>query len=468
MQNLKNSRGQQFCAVLLRACCTAVLVSCLGCDSFVGVELPDSQLSVSDVFEDATTANAAMAGVYSKMRDSGMLSGSSTGCSYVLGLYGDELEFYGSSDVDGFLYAANGLLATSPQAASLWNEAYRQIYGANAVINGVGESAFLPEAERNLLMGEALFARGMLHFYLANLFGAIPYVTTTDYQANSTIGKMPVGEAWQQARVDLEEAVSLLPETYRSPDRTRPNKFAAMALLSRICLYQGSWESASEHATAVIESPMYNFDQNIEATFLIGSSATLFQFSPARSTDNTLEAVTFIFDASPGDSALRDELVSTFEQGDLRRANWIRAVEDNGTTYYHAYKYRQGVGATVQAEYSKVLRFSELFLIRSEARARQGDLAGAAADINAVRSQAGLAGTPASSQSELLQAVLQERRVELFAEFGHRFFDLKRLGLLDATLGPVKNGWNTADANFPIPLSELLLNPNLMPQNAGY
>jgi hypothetical protein len=63
---------------------------------------------------------------------------------------------------------------------------------------------------------------------------------------------------------------------------------------------------------------------------------------------------------------------------------------------------------------------------------------------------------------------MQERKVELFSEFGHRFFDLKRLDKLDAELNLTKPSWSTYMKNLPIPQRELLLNPNLLPQNNGY
>jgi hypothetical protein len=88
--------------------------------------------------------------------------------------------------------------------------------------------------------------------------------------------------------------------------------------------------------------------------------------------------------------------------------------------------------------------------------------------LNIIRHAAGLGDTPASSQQEILDAIQRERRVELFTEYGHRFFDLKRNGGLDAALSPVKPGWNTTDALLPLPEAELLLNPNLAPQNTGY
>ena len=109
-----------------------------------------------------------------------------------------------------------------------------------------------------------------------------------------------------------------------------------------------------------------------------------------------------------------------------------------------------------------------MYLIRAEARARLGELTNAKTDLDAVRSLAGLAATTAATQQDLLTAILNERRVELFTEFGHRFFDLKRFGQLDNTLPVLKPDWSTNEALLPLPESELLLNPNLAPQNPGY
>ncbi len=57
-----------------------------------------------------------------------------------------------------------------------------------------------------------------------------------------------------------------------------------------------------------------------------------------------------------------------------------------------------------------ILRLSEQYLIRSEARAQIGDLNGAILDLNAVRCRAGLDGTSAATQSDIIGALLHERR----------------------------------------------------------
>lgn len=117
-----------------------------------------------------------------------------------------------------------------------------------------------------------------------------------------------------------------------------------------------------------------------------------------------------------------------------------------------------------------VLRLAEQYLIRAEARVKQGKLTGngsAAEDINEIRNRAGLGDTPASTDEELMAAIEQERKVELFAEWGHRWLDLKRTGRASALLSS-KTHWDDTDVLYPIPQQEILNDPNLKPQNDGY
>ncbi|HEY4209662.1 MAG TPA: RagB/SusD family nutrient uptake outer membrane protein, partial [Puia sp.] len=71
-------------------------------------------------------------------------------------------------------------------------------------------------------------------------------------------------------------------------------------------------------------------------------------------------------------------------------------------------------------------------------------------------------------QAGVLQAVEQERRVELFTEWGHRWLDLKRTGRSTDVLS-VEKGifWQPADTLYPIPTDAIKTNTNLT-QNNGY
>jgi hypothetical protein len=163
-------------------------------------------------------------------------------------------------------------------------------------------------------------------------------------------------------------------------------------------------------------------------------------------------------------------LLNGFESGDERKNAWIKSTTINGITYNFPYKYkvRTTAAGAPKAEYNMVLRLGEQYLIRAEARARQGNIPGAQSDLNAIRARAGLLNTPAGDKASLLLAIENERRVELFSEWGHRWFDLKRTGRANSILVVEKSpNWQSTDALYPIPQNEIATNP-LLTQNAGY
>lgn len=455
-------------AKFLLSVCLVLLLS--GCDNFVDAELPNSQLTAPAVFEDMATANAAMTSIYSKMRDTGLLSGSPAGLSHQLGNYSDELDFYGYPQSSTDYFYRNALTPSLSDMKSLWTDSYNQIYAANAVIYGTENSIVLPVANRNQLKGEALFVRALLHFYLVNLYGDVPYITTTDYAVNSTVTRMPVVAVYDAIKTDLTTALDLLPEGYLSANRVRPNKYAVRALLARLNLYLGNWDEASNDASAVINATgLYTLATNIDMVFLKDSPSTIWQFSPALPDNNTQEGSTFIFTSGPPPlSALTNNLANSFSAGDLRRTHWIGTITDGTSTWFYPNKYKNTLTEGGSVEYSIVLRLEEQYLIRAEARAHQGNLTGAKDDLDIVRNRAGLAGTTAMTGTDIIAAVLVERRFELFTEYGNRFFDLKRTNNLNSVLGIVKLGWNDTDKLLPLSASELILNPNLNPQNPGY
>lgn len=456
--------------IVTGAAIVSLLALTISCDNFVDVDLPDSQLTAPAVFEDMTTANAAMTSIYSKMRDNGLLTGSPAGMSHQLGNYADELRFYGFSQSSSNYFYTNALTASLRDIKTLWTESYNQIYAANAVLYGVENSTTLSIEDKNKLRGEALFVRGVLHFYLTNLYGDIPYITSTDYVINSEATRMPLASVYEAAKADLTTATDLLPQAYLAQSRTRPNKFAAKAMLARLNLYMGNWAEASNDASAVInESSVYVIENNIDLAYLKGNKSTIWQFSPALSSNNTMEGSTFLFTAGPPSrSALNTDFVNSFEGGDLRQSHWIGSVTNGTTTWYYPNKYKNMLTQGGSMEHSIVLRLEEMFLIRAEARAREGYLSAAKSDIDVIRTRAGLPNTIATTSTEIITAVLNERRFELFTEFGHRFFDLKRTNMLNSVLGAIKTGWQDTDKLFPLPASELALNPNLSPQNPGY
>ncbi|MGJ8734685.1 MAG: RagB/SusD family nutrient uptake outer membrane protein [Cellulophaga sp.] len=228
---------------------------------------------------------------------------------------------------------------------------------------------------------------------------------------------------------------------------------------------------AETTATSVIEA--HTLEPNVNKVFLKESQETLWQFKSGISIRNTLEGSVLIIQRVPTTEgyALTDNLLSAFEPNDLRRANWVGSVTStNGLeTLHFAYKYKEPLINTRQPilEYSIIFRLAEQYLIRAEARAYLDKIEDVQADLNVIRNRAGLGNTTANTMNGLLDAILQERRIELFTEYGQRWFDLKRTGKAANVLEPLKPNWQNTHILLPIPETELLANPNLT-QNDGY
>src|SRR5690606_14642921 len=97
----------------------------------------------------------------------------------------------------------------------------------------------------------------------------------------------------------------------------------------------------------------------------------------------------------------------------------------------------------------------------------QGEIEVGRQDLNVIRERAGLSATPKGTVEYLLEVLYEERKKELFSEWGHRWFDLKRSGKAGTILGNIKPNWQVTDLLYPIPELELEKNPKLT-KNPGY
>jgi hypothetical protein len=110
-----------------------------------------------------------------------------------------------------------------------------------------------------------------------------------------------------------------------------------------------------------------------------------------------------------------------------------------------------------------IIRFSEMYLIRAEARAMQNKFADALTDLNVIRTRAGLPASTANTQAALVDAVLKERRFE-FAHEGHRWGDLRRTDKWNSLSGLTEPN----RARWPIPQREVQTAGTVIAQNPGY
>lgn len=455
------------------------------CKKGLDVTSPEVLLTDDKVFKNDTSTLDVITGMYSGLINGGMPDGKNS-VGVVMGLAADELKDYYPDAVLSGAYTNN----FSKANYYFWSQLYSWLYDCNAVIGSVPASVLSGAAElRRQAVGEALFVRAFLMWYATELYGDVPLALTTDHAGNNTLRRSPQASVYDQIVADLREARGLLGMGWLDgrgrvvDNRERPNRVAAMALLARVYLYREEWALAAAQADSVIGDGTGTggggavvLEDSLNRVFLKGSAEAIWQMEPGGAVgSNTMDARFFVDATGSGPAvgtpvAMSDELAGAFEVGDGRRRNWVGQSVTSFGTYYYPYKYKDQ-GTAVATEYFMMLRLAEVYLVRAEARARLGDLAGASADVNRLRERAGLAGVGASSLGQMLSAIAHERRVELFTEWGDRWFDLKRTDSLDAVMGvvtPAKGGvWTSTDALLPIPQQEINLNPNLS-QNPGY
>lgn len=440
----------------------------VSCENYLEIQPPTNQLTGTVVFEDAATVNAAFSHIYSTMRETAFTNGTITGISYLMGHYTDELELY--ANFPGVrTYSNNNVLPTDSSIKQLWNTGYSLVYASNSILEGVQASSSLSEEEKDRFLGEAYFLRGFVHFYLVNLFGAVPYINSTDYSANREVFRLDEAEIYQRIVEDVLKAKDLLSKTDNSLANLRPNYWVATTLLARLYLYRQEWQLALNEALDVISNGNYTLNTDLGQVFLKGSPETIWQLDTGIPGNNTNEARTFVITAGPpSNSVLSEHLLNGFETGDARFDEWVGNVSDGSETWFFPYKYKLNTPTTNTEEHSILLRLAELYLTVAEAQAQLGNLSKASEYLNAIRSRAQLPPITTMAKDGLLEAIYKERRIEFFTEQGHRFFDLKRTKRATAELSPIKPNWGSTDILFPIPEAELILNPNLLPQNEGY
>lgn len=442
------------------------------CKKFVELGAPTDRIGVDEAFTSDITATSAIVGLY----QNGYAGSFIVPFNTYAGMSADDVQYATpSSSYDEFennaVTTSNSLLANN-----LWYYPYSQIAQCNIAINGLNSSSALTPAVKNQLLGEAKFWRAFVFFHLVNYFGDVPLALDPNPFNNAALPRSPAADVWKQIIADLKDAQTLLTDAYPSSLRARVNRGAATALLARCYLYTKDWDNAVTESSKLIGNSTYKLEKDLNSVFINTSNEVIWQLfnTTGVSLGSSYLAATGVVPAY----ILYDTLYRSFSPADLRLKNWTGTVTLAGSNYrtVNKYKLRVAPAGGTGNEYTVVLRLAEQYLIRAEALANKNSIAQSVADVDSIRARAGLPLLSNSiSQSDLLLAIEQERKLELFGEWGHRWFDLKRTPSLlnqgqtraDDVLKGIKPAWKPTAILYPIPDAQRTANPNLT-QNAGY
>jgi len=408
-----------------------------------------------------------------------------------------------------------------------WTIAYTVIRNTNFVIeaiDNVPEIASTDAASKRLIKGEAYFLRGWQFFDLARVYSREPNHLIPGFEhgiilqtkafifngSNISEAESPrntVSECYKQIISDLNMAFDLMKDVDKDNFPYRASAVAAKALLARVYLYQENYDEAINAATWVINNiKSYNggatsitagdytsvFSKGTETVFGLvyketdglGNNSLHAVYTNTGLLDPTSDNPDWYRDekrgSGYGDVLFSIALYNTFDPADSRLSVFKRVIRGNNTANPErgiwCYKFN-GYNGGYGIDNIPIIRLSEMYHIRIESNLRKAakDEMSAINDLNFMRQARNLSVVKDITGQDLINLATEERRKEFLGE-GHRFFELKRMGL-SITKSPEAKAVGLTDLNWDdyrvvakLPDSDAQpngVNPNLI-QNPGY
>ena len=421
--------------IIVKAIFTCVVaLSLSSCDKYLD-QYPHNAVSSDNLTDE--DAHLLLVGIYNLAQYKPTFNG------YALSdIIGGDLIRPGGSGTNTPALVIEG--AVSPDISivtSPWNGYYAGMYQINNFIHSIEKLS--DSKSKDEMLGVGHFFRGLFYYDLVSRWRNVPIVTET---ITDDIASTPEAQAWEFVVSELKLAIDL------APDFTTKNyvsKQAAKAILARTYLAMGKKKEAAEVAEELIADPHFalaDFDKIFRGA---ENKEEIFTFANLlEETSVNISSYYYSKDSPVGGSYAfcpTQEAMDMFLYTDKRRSCSVDVQGTNNVVN----KYDSGDAGT---DPICITRLAEMYLISAEGQGLSAGLA----RLNQLREFRGLGDVHPSTEDEFIDAILNERRLELFGE-GFRWFDLVRTGKLESTVGVDKKY-----TVLPIPSRELTLNKKLV------
>ncbi len=467
------------------------LAGLVSCEDDLDID-PTKTISEADFLSDPNNANQIVTAVYNKNLDYETYAFSWIGVTSITSDNADKGSSPGDTGTDKNLLDNLDFEVSSLSFNEAWKSRYGGIYRANTALSDLEKFTIDPNL-RDRFIGEVKFLRALWYFDLVRCFGGVPVVVSdidiNDQESINNIiyTRKSKQETYAQIELDLVDAISKLPlkSQYGSFDMGRATKGAAQALLAKVYLYQEKWQQSFDMAGEVIDSGQYGLMDNYADVWKeIGENGveSIFEIQATLTNGITdyciVQAPRGTPDLGWGFNTPSASLANAYEPGDLRREAtiifvpsvlWDGFVIPNtfANPRYNYKSYQSSIAESwdgnrgTTAKNVRVLKYSDLLLIRAEAGFHIGNTGEALDRVNEIRDRAGLEDLGAIT----LNAILKERRLEMAMEHD-RWFDLVRTGqAVNAMAADGKTFIVGKHEVFPIPQEQIIASGGRLTQN---
>jgi hypothetical protein len=373
-----------------------------------------------------------------------------------------------------------------------WLDSYKGIFWANQVLDNAPRID-MDDAERDLIIAQATFIRGVNFFNIAAVYGRGGIVLSAETEAEVTIHDQ--ADIYKQAQKDFETAARLLPKEWDPKDLGRYTKGSALAMDVKVSAQLHEWDRVKAKCEEIFALggyalvPVYN-DNFTETNEY--NSESLFEIAQVANSAQQLNSQRAHFLGLPCDNgAWADSYARNVIKTDLEKEKTTDGKTDprlKSTLFYYSAataseKYYAktwdewvAAGNTILSDRSKVfwkkftgwevtaptgkdlngintrvVRLADIYLMYAEAinELTPGD-AKIVEYINKVRARVGLPNLENSttfpgfnatgnSQASIRLQLMHERTTELAGE-NWRWCDLERWGCFEQNEDDLANG----------------------------
>ncbi|WP_158563230.1 RagB/SusD family nutrient uptake outer membrane protein [Chitinophaga silvatica] len=346
-----------------------------------------------------------------------------------------------------------------------WRRFYAAIAQCNTTIEKLplipGRDYRYSQNEMNCDRSQAIYIRSFLYYYMVRIWGDVPLVTKAGDGTTTSIAREDWRKVLDFAAQQALSAFDGLPWRYDGSFPEAPGQYRGQGvdhhrsititkgmvytLAAHIYAWKGDYPNTLKYANLVVDAKsntQYDFTNTtdvsrIDGTFRGRNNGNIFQVDmnldhAEISTTGQLEDWTLREPYIPKRESeiyvSKDSILKIYgEAHEQRLANWFTKMEDVYPMFYKLRQLNSDLATNPLDFYSSaivIFRYEELFLLRAEARARQGMKDLAQADLNAVRNKRGLRDVKVETDGkDLINAIFLERRRELIGE-GWYWYDL--------------------------------------------
>ncbi len=465
------------------------------------VEDPGSIIVNSQFYKTQSDAIAAVNAVYSTLN---------TDAAGDFPIYGRDLNLLTGNGSDDQIFSPSNTnpdvralgtatyVATNDRVKKNWQQHYFGISRANVAIDNL-PNINMDTALQHRLIREAKFIRALLYFNIVRFWGDAPLILHDPQSINVKtllVKRAPKDSVYAQIISDLTDAINL-PKTFTCADKGRATSGAAHALLAKVYAAQQEWNKALAEINTVMNGGYgYDLFPNYKDVFQKATKNGIehifsVQFESNLGAKNSIQYLSsaqfnsFNPSVYPGDGPSDSTLYLLFSPNDTRRDvtffTTLLNPASGQVVNFGAARFGKWIDFSISPLTDQtagglnfpVIRYADILLLNAEVinELYGGPTSDAYAAINRVRERANISDlTQGLSQADFRDSVFVERRKEFIQE-GMRWFDLSRRGgtyLYNALKKfPAKTGAAVKDTLYPIPQSEIDLNP-LLTQNPGW